>query len=387
MGPGQDDMQSEDKVTVPRLNDTGSNWVNYHNCVLWLLDAQTIDVHIEHNSPTTEYTNQGKIGRLETAECWQKEENIIKQVIGASVPRSTFTCIKGQKSVKDIWAVLKTIYEDKMRALATNLMYRFRNVRCGKNNNVHTHFQTLGELKEQLAAMGKVINDEDYTDILLASLPSSYDQSCSSISNNVCISTTPLTTAMFKSMIIDEYMRHEIKKQSNVKDEAFAADASKSKKQCSNCNKHSHLKADCWAKGGSKEGQGPRRNKDKDKSKESLAAAEQVDLVSWATIVSTEDDDDEDWVKTTAAAGMSPMHLAQVHRTATELYDSSTSRHMSPFWEQFTNYQAIELLAITAANKQAFYAFGTGDLWIEVPHGESSTSVLLKDVLHAPDMG
>jgi hypothetical protein len=34
-----------------------------------------------------------------------------------------------------------------------------------------------------------------------------------------------------------------------------------------------------------------------------------------------------------------------------------------------------------------FYAIGTGDLEIEVPNGESSTSIMLKDVLRAPEMG
>src|SRR6267142_5367897 len=46
-----------------------------------------------------------------------------------------------------------------------------------------------------------------------------------------------------------------------------------------------------------------------------------------------------------------------------------------------------ELLHNTAADKQVFYTVGTGDLRIEVPNGESSTPIILKDVLHAPDMG
>jgi hypothetical protein len=72
----------------------------------------------------------------------------------------------------------------------------------------------------------------------------------------------------------------------------------------------------------------------------------------------------------------------------TELYDSGASRHMSPFRDYFINYTAIPPRAITAADKRVFYAIGTGDLKFEVPNGESSTSVTLRDVLHtAPDMG
>src|SRR5579863_3868268 len=162
MGPGLDDtMQYKDKVTIPKLTDNGSNWVDYHDCILWLLNSQTIDIHIKHNSPSTEYTTIGKVGGLEPTECWRKEETIIKQVIGASIPYSAFTHIKGQKTVKDIWAVLKTIYKDKMSALAADLMCHFQSTRCGENDNVCTHFQNLSELKEQLAIMGKVISNED----------------------------------------------------------------------------------------------------------------------------------------------------------------------------------------------------------------------------------
>src|SRR5260221_6608614 len=60
---------------------------------------------------------------------------------------------------------------------------------------------------------------------------------------------------------------------------------------------------------------------------------------------------------------------------------------MTPFRKHFITYQAIEPRAILAADKGVFYAVGTGDLRIKVPDGESSTPILLKDVLHAPDMG
>jgi len=47
----------------------------------------------------------------------------------------------------------------------------------------------------------------------------------------------------------------------------------------------------------------------------------------------------------------------------------------------------IPLCLITTADKRIFHAVGTGDLRIEVPNGESSTPIIHKDVLHAPDMG
>jgi len=389
MGPGlNDNMHFEDKITILKLSDDGSNWVNYRDHVLWLLESQTIDNHIDHNSPPTAYQNQGKVRGVEYADRWKKEETAIKQVIGPSIPCAAFSCIKGQKHVKGVWTILKQIYKEKTRALAVDLMQRFRNTRCGENDSICTRFENLCNLQEQLARMGKLISDKDYTDILLASLPPSYDSSCSSISNSAHLGSQVLTADVFEGLILDEFTRCELKKpSSSSKDEAFGADTPRSKKQCSNCNKHGHVKANCWAKGGGKEGQGPRRNKDKDKSKDTLATAEEVPLDAWATIEEIEDSADKDWVETAAAAGSTLAQPGRTHRTTTELYDSGALWHMSPFCERFLNYKAIKPHAILAANKQAFYAVGTGDLRIEVPNGKSSTPILLKDILHAPEMG
>jgi len=106
-------------------------------------------------------------------------------------------------------------------------------------------------------------------------------------------------------MILAEFMQHEIKKQKiNTKDEAFAADTPKSKKQCSNCNKRGYLKADCWAKGGSKEGQGPKR---KDKAQNSVAAVEGNELEAWVAV--EEVSAKEDQGNFVGVAGSSLVHL------------------------------------------------------------------------------
>ena len=71
----------------------------------------------------------------------------------------------------------------------------------------------------------------------------------------------------------------------------------------------------------------------------------------------------------------------------TELYDSGASCHMSPYRDHFENYVEIVLKFITAADKQHFQAIGKGDLHIKIPNGHSTTTVLLKDVLHCPEIG
>jgi len=80
--------------------------------------------------------------------------------------------------------------------------------------------------------------------------------------------------------ISDDYDKRMLSKNVDKKsdDQAFAAQAKKRKNQsdikCHNCKKEGHIKADCWAKGGGKEGQRPGRNKPRnDKSNDNAAVA------------------------------------------------------------------------------------------------------------------
>ncbi len=70
-----------------------------------------------------------------------------------------------------------------------------------------------------------------------------------------------------------------------------------------------------------------------------------------------------------------------------QLYDSGASTHMSPFRERFVTYHRIPVRPIVAANNKVFHAVGMGDFQIQMPNGATSTSALLRDTLHAPEMG
>ncbi len=102
------------------------------------------------------------------------------------------------------------------------------------------------------------MDDDDFTDILLASIASSLESSYTSINASARLGKTALTPDIVIQLITDEY---ECKSKNKAEtDQAFTADAkNKSKKNitCFNCDKHGHVKADCWAKGSRKEGQGP----------------------------------------------------------------------------------------------------------------------------------
>jgi hypothetical protein len=294
-----------------------------------------------------------------------------------------------------------------------------------EDENVHTHLDNVANLREQLAAMGTTIPESEYASILLGSIPASYETMTSAMSTAAKLGNNTLTPAIVTSLIIDEFDRRVLRKPQEGQDEALGANAGKGKKskkdvECFNCKKRGHMKADCWAKGGGKEGQGPKK-----KAQDGAATAEQQqepDFGAWVAVEDTMDDAESqsNWSdmgetlvdEPTSLSNWSEMlealvdeestwavieeildeeeanqlSLANSTRTKGELYDSGASCHMSPFRHQFISLRTIAPRPIMAADKRRFFATGIGDLRIQVPNGESSTPIILRDALYAPEM-
>ncbi|KAI0037775.1 hypothetical protein FA95DRAFT_1473557, partial [Auriscalpium vulgare] len=60
-----------------------------------------------------------------------------------------------------------------------------------------------------------------------------------------------------------------------------------------------------------------------------------------------------------------------------ELYDSGTTRHISPYREDFVNFRDVAPKTFQAANQGSFSASGAGDLVIEVPNGTDISELTL----------
>ena len=146
---------------------------------------------------------------------------------------------------------------------------------------------------------------------------------------------------------------------------------------CENCKNAGHTKADCWAKGGGKEGQGPRGQNSKkgEKKVETVAAAEatgNADEIFAFTCMS-------DYVEVANALNVPKSRLGAC-------IDSGTSRHYSPDRDAFINYSPINNTTITTADGRKLKALGKGNVWIELPNGAKRTKTILKEAIHAPDM-
>ncbi len=244
----------------------------------------------------------------------------------------------------------------------------------------------------------------------------------------------PINPTHVIKFICNDYDKCIIGKEADKKskDQAFTAQSQKRKNksdiECFNCKKKGHIKAECWAKGGGKEGQGPRRNRHSQESasESTISAADKVedieswilqvhddlsfeslissssagseasedlsdtDVESWASIGEanfTDSESDSDDAKASDTYMQDAVSASEGNAEA-KLYDSGASHHISPFRHHFVTYQPITPRPISAADNQVFYAIGTGMLQIEVPNGPALVMpILLWEALHVPDIG
>ena len=297
------------KLEITRLAADGSNWASYRDKIHIVLKMCRWHEHLTSDSVTQGYTDHGEINGLKPPMRWEDDNEAVKSILMSSIPKEFFNHIKGGTNVKAWWDELKLMCKGKSRSLLINLGHRMSNTFCGEDDDVHAHFAKLANMREQLAGMGESISDQHYANILLVSLPKCYKMRITAITTNADDTGRGIEPQKVVRLITDDYNRTTMAKEAKKsEDQVFAALSQRNKGkdkrnvECYNCKKKGHIKANCWAKGGGKEGQGPKRDKNKSKDKDKDSAVPAVDKTddteSWAIIDEDFFDLDKDSDKT-----------------------------------------------------------------------------------------
>ena len=147
-----------DFLHIPKLDVSGSNWVIYKECFIWVLDARGIVVHIDGTSskpadPVLEDAQKKEDLSAEENKLdaeWKKElrewrsgKAVAKQQIASSIPDSLFLKIRSNGSVYKIWKVLEDHYQKRSQMAVIDLRRCIQNQRCGDKDDIVTHFAAL----------------------------------------------------------------------------------------------------------------------------------------------------------------------------------------------------------------------------------------------------
>ncbi len=158
----------------------------------------------------------------------------------------------------EAWASLVGRYQ-KLTDLARVYAQReLRSVHLGEGEDFVAHMADLHTKHKRANAVGAKIEDADFREIVLASLPASWDP---------IISTLHTTTSSADALVMLDMHWSRVNRNAKPTTSGTSAIALKavgradaySKKVCTNpiCRRKGHLIADCYWKGGGKEGQFP----------------------------------------------------------------------------------------------------------------------------------
>ena len=412
-------------LVVPKLCDDRSNWADYEPHIQRALGSKGLWRHIKGTaivpklyvlvagvSILADGTTQATEDQIEARETkiinYDKHEYLTQHIILSMTSTCLGNKIKNLKSSHDMQDAVKEDATTKSTLFLLDAEDQLASMKLAENNDpkvhlmeVKQHFQLMGQLHDNLLKMGSTISDSHYNTIIMSSLLESYQPTLQTITA-VEWASTLLGTSSSRAMkpndlitFITEEAQHRVINDKHIK-KAESVLAALSKKQrtrkhrsnkgkekstpgttCENCKNAGHTKANCWVKGGGKEGQGPRgQNFKKGEKKAETAAA--VEATSNA---------DEIFTFTCMSNYIEVANTLNIPKSQLgACIDSGTSRHYSPDRNAFINYSPINNTTITTADGCKLKALGKGDVQIELLNGAKCTKTILKEAIHAPDM-
>ncbi|KAK0434758.1 uncharacterized protein EV420DRAFT_1282403 [Desarmillaria tabescens] len=113
----------------------GMNWIFFHDCFLFAVDAVGLSDHFEDVGTATEPTaltavdpknltaDEAKATSkyLKTCKIWRSEQAIIKQRIASVILDLLFLKVKGKAMAMAMWEKVKSEYEKKLKMVTVDL--------------------------------------------------------------------------------------------------------------------------------------------------------------------------------------------------------------------------------------------------------------------------
>jgi hypothetical protein len=73
-------MGEEQKISINKLANDGSNWITYQDCMLWVIKDCGWSEHLTTTSVMTVYITAGEVGGLNPNVCWNQHEASVKHI-------------------------------------------------------------------------------------------------------------------------------------------------------------------------------------------------------------------------------------------------------------------------------------------------------------------
>ena len=136
---------------------------------------------------------------------YSQEQAIVFQQIASTIPESLYLKIKGKSTVKEAWDTLKADFERWLHMITIELWKKLQDTCCIENGNICTHFDNIRTLQEELASLGIIMSEPDFSATVLGLLPKSYNQFLSAVTTTASVLKQELDPEDLMQTIIDEH--------------------------------------------------------------------------------------------------------------------------------------------------------------------------------------
>ena len=351
------------------------NWMPWKRRMLAVLRDQGLDKNLTEDEPVADITKPDEVKALQK---WRDIDLKTQARIELAVSDAEMIHVMGASTAKEMWSQLTTVKESRgrMGVLATRRsLYR---AMADEGIDMADHIAGLRKLQEELHIMGNKVPDDDFTMILITSLPESWDSFTTSFLGSSSTQSNTIKSQELVGILIDESRRRKEKDglgsggvAMQAKGKGYRRESGGgSELECFNCHKKGHMKTECWGKGGGREGQGPRGRKRRDHAHQAREVTEQSsgtnlnDVTFIASVLSAVDlgISKSDWI-----------------------LDSGTTSHICPIRDAFSGYVPLKGMTIEGVGGKPVPVEGRGDVSVEFTVNGKTIRHKLKETLHVPD--
>jgi hypothetical protein len=114
-----------------------------------------------------------KENKREVAKYMQKDY-LVQQHIFGTVTDQMMLQISHQTTGAAMWKEIKMLHGGKSALVKADVRKRMLLAHCDEGGDVKAHFGELNRLRQIMAGMGAIVNNEDYVAIVMGSLPDIY---------------------------------------------------------------------------------------------------------------------------------------------------------------------------------------------------------------------
>jgi hypothetical protein len=291
-------------------------------------------------------------------------------------------------SAYEIWSAVCGKYEEATRANRTALRRHLQQLRYRDGDDMDKYLNSFRKAASELSSIGATMSDDDLTDMLLCSLPKSFDtliQTTQESSNNATFTITcnrvTAEARRQKLRLSEEGSSAEASTAFYSRQDGNAAAEGKSNRgaqgdrpRCDHCGRLGHAADRCWMKHPEL-----RPNRFKRKDNEQGTAGD-----SKRNKVGQNGDKSQITLYTAVSnATMSKLTLGEI----AWIVDSAATAHFCHTRSYFTSLQSILNQTVTLGDNTTVSATGRGDIPVRLNlHGTSITATIA-DVLYVPDLG